>query len=88
MFDGLRIASIHTIIRMYMCMVLSPRQNVHFSTLNLECLVNTLALLQNKARTVRAQRHKKLFQDVVAQCYGASTGLVTLRKNRLLRLAK
>ena len=81
-YDDLKIASIHTIIFMYLCILLTPYR--HFNNLNsLECLVNILALKQSKLRTT----NKKLFQDVVSQCYGEYIGLVTLRKNRLLRLA-
>ena len=81
-YDDLKIASIHTIIFMYLCILLTPYR--HFNNLNsLECLVNILALKQSKLRTTK----KKLFQDVVSQCYGENIGLVTLRKNRLLRLA-
>ena len=81
-YNNLRIASIHTIIFMYLCMLLTPYK--HFHNLNsLECLVNILTLKQSKLRTTT----KKLFQDVVSKCYGENIGLVTLRKNRLLRLA-
>jgi hypothetical protein len=82
LYNGIRIASIHTIIFMYLCMILSPYN--HFKNLDsLECLVNTLAVLNNKSRG----SNKKLLQDVVSQCYGENIGLVTMRKNRLLRLA-
>ena len=81
-YGDLKIASIHTIIFMYLCILLTPYR--HFHNLNsLECLVNILALKQSKLRNTK----KKLFQDVVSQCYGENIGLVTLRKNRLLRLA-
>ena len=81
-YGDLKIASIHTIIFMYLCILLTPYK--HFYNLDsLECLVNVLALKQSKLRTTK----KKLFQDVVSQCYGENIGLVTLRKNRLLRLA-
>ena len=81
-YGDLKIASIHTIIFMYLCILLTPYR--HFHNFNsLECLVNILALKQSKLRNTK----KKLFQDVVSQCYGENIGLVTLRKNRLLRLA-
>ena len=67
---------------MYLSIILSPYK--HFTNIDsLECLTNTLALLNNKSRGT----NKKLLQDVVGQCYGENIGLVTMRKNRLLRLA-
>ena len=82
MYNGIRIASIHTIIFMYLCIILSPYK--HFKNIDsLECLVNTLAVLNNNSRG----SSKKLLQDIVSQCYGENIGLVTMRKNRLLRLA-
>ena len=81
-YNGLRIASIHTIVYMYLSMLLSPYK--HFNNMSsLECLVNALVIKQNSMRSSK----KKLFQDVVSQCYGENIGLVTMRKNRLLRLA-
>lgn len=81
LYNGIKIASIHTIIYMYLCMILSPYK--HFHNVNsLECLVNMLALKQIKLRSTK----KKLYQDIVSECYGEVIGLVTLRKNRLLRL--
>jgi hypothetical protein len=82
-YNEMRIASIHTIIFMYLCILLTPYKHFHNKD-SLECLVNILALKQSKLRSTQ----KKLFQDVVSQCYGENIGLVTLRKNRLLRLAK
>jgi hypothetical protein len=64
-------------------MILSPYK--HFTHIDsLECIVNNLTLTNNK---LRGSSNKKLFQDVVTQCYGENIGLVTMRKNRLLRLA-
>jgi len=83
LYNGIKIASIHTIIYMYLCMILTPYK--HFHDVNsLECLVNMLTLKQMKMRSTK----KKLYQDIVSQCYGENIGLVTMRKNRLLRLAR
>ena len=83
LYNGIKIASIHTIIYMYLCMILTPYK--HFHDVNsLECLVNMLTLKQMKLRSTK----KKLYQDIVSQCYGENLGLVTMRKNRLLRIAR
>ena len=80
-YNGIKIASIHTIIYMYLSMILSPYKHLN-NTDSLECLANALVIKQNKMRGTK----KKLYQDVVSQCYGENIGLVTMRKNRLLRL--
>jgi hypothetical protein len=81
---GLRIASINTIIRMYICIMLSSYSHFDHYTSSLECIVNALTILSNKSRMKPSQ--SKLFNDIVGQCYGATTGMVTLRKNRLMRM--
>lgn len=79
-----KLASIHTIIRMYLSMVLSTYN--HFETENhsLECLVNLLSIIQQKM----SQSRKKIFQQLISDCYGPYHGLVTLRKERILRTKK
>jgi hypothetical protein len=76
-----KIASIHTIIRMYLSMVLSTYD--HFETENhsLECLVNILSIIQQKMSGSR----KKIYQQLIEQCYGPYQGLITLRRERVLR---
>lgn len=81
---GYRIASIHTIIRMYMLMLFSSYSHFEKYYDNLECLVNGLAILQYK----NIASKKKLFKDFVTQCYGIHKGLVTLKRERLLRYLK
>ena len=79
-----RIASINTIIRMYLSMLLSTYD--HFKTNNdyLECVVNMLSAIQQDMSKSR----KRIFQQILKNCYGPYYGLVTLRRNRLLRLDK
>jgi hypothetical protein len=76
-----KIASIHTIIRMYLSMVLSTYD--HFETENhsLECLVNILSIIQQKMSGSR----KAIYKQLIEQCYGPYQGLVTLRRERVLR---
>ena len=81
---GLRIASIHTIMRMYLAMLLSPYPHFDKYNKSMECLVNTLSILRLRMRGTK----KKLFEDVVGQCYGSYSGLVTMQKERRIRLAK
>jgi hypothetical protein len=83
-YNGYRIASLHTVIRMYMSFILSSYSHFHNHVHSLECLANVLTLKQMKMNGA----HKKLLQDVVGQCYGTNTGLITMRKERLIRIAK
>jgi hypothetical protein len=79
-----KIASIHTILRMYLAMFFSTYR--HFKTDNnyLECVINMLSVIQHNTSKSR----KTIFQQIIKQCYGPYYGIVTLRRNRLLRLEK
>ena len=81
-YNKIKIASIHTILRMYLSMVLSTYN--HFETENhsLECLVNVLSTIQQKMSGSR----KKIFQQLIEQCYGPFVGIVSLRRERVLRM--
>ena len=76
-----RIASLHTIIRMYLSMMLSSYE--HYETDNdyLECIVNMLTIIQQKMSKSR----KKLFEQIIDQCYGPYYGIITQYRRRLLR---
>ena len=80
-FKGYRIASLHTIIRMYLSMILSSYE--HYETDNdyLECMVNMLTIIQTKMSKSR----KKLFEQIIEQCYGPYYGLITQHRRKLLR---
>jgi len=82
--DGLRIASIHTIIRMYMLMLFSSYTHFKKDQDNIECLVNLLAILQYK----NIGSKNKLFREFIMECYGIHKGLITLKRERLIRYAK
>jgi hypothetical protein len=84
LYKGVRVASVHTIIRMLLCMMLSSYHHFDEYIESMECIVNILALATNTNRM--SGNRKKILHDVVEQCYGATEGLVTMRKNRLLRL--
>lgn len=79
---GLKIAGIHTIIRMYLSMMLSSRPYFEQYADSIECMVNALTLKYLKERT----RNNKLFKDVVSTCNGYYDGLITLRRDRIIRI--
>ena len=80
-FKGYRIASLHTIIRMYLSMILSSYE--HYETDNdyLECIINMLTIIQKNMSKSR----KKLFEQIIEQCYGPYYGLITQHRRKLLR---
>lgn len=83
-FKDRKIASIHTMIRMYLSMILSTYDHFESENHSLECLVNLLSTIQQKM----AGSRKKIFQQIVSECYGPYMGLVTLRRQRLIRQKK
>lgn len=81
-YNGLKIAGIHTIIRMYLSMLLSSRPYFEEYADSIECMVNAITLKYLKERN----RNKKLFKDVVSTCNGYYDGLITLRRDRIERI--
>jgi hypothetical protein len=83
-YKNMKIASIHTIIRMYLSMVLSTYTHFENESHSLECLVNMLSIIQQNMIGSR----KKIFQQLLEQCYGPYHGLISLRRQRVLRAEK
>lgn len=81
-YQGMHVATIHTMIRMYLSMLLSPYK--HFEEISdyLECMTNSLSILQQKS--IGSKR--TLLQQLVIECYGMDHGLITLKRERILRL--
>ena len=83
-YKNMRIASIHTLLRMYLSMMLSSYNHFSNSLDSIECLVNTLSIYHKKL----SKSKRILAQEIIGQCYGSYKGLVTMRRDRLLRIAK
>lgn len=83
-YNGLNYASIHTIIRMYMLMIFSSYKHFKSDQDNLECLVNMLAIIQYKHISTKS----KIFKEFIMDCYGIHKGLVTLKREKLIRYNK
>jgi hypothetical protein len=83
LFKGLKVATIHTMLRMYLSMMMSPYRHFEKMTDHLECMVNALSLLQQDAAT---RSRKQLLQQLVLDCFGTQRGIYTLKRERLLRL--
>jgi len=83
-YNGRKISSIHSIIRMYISMILSSYKHFQNEQHAIECLVNILSIIQQKMTGSR----KKIFQQLIEQCYGPYHGLISLRRERVLRAEK
>lgn len=77
----MRIASIHTMLRMYLSMSLSPYPHFKKATEELECITSSLSYLQQKTN----QRKRKVLQEFLVDCYGSQAGLITLRREKIMR---
>jgi len=83
-YNGFRYASIHTIIRIYMLMLFSSYSHFKTDYNNIECLVNMLSIIQYK----NIGSKKKIFKEFIMDCYGIHKGLITLKREKLIRYAK
>lgn len=83
-YNGFHYGSIHTVIRMYMLMLFSHYKHFKDDSDNIECLVNLLAILQYK----NIGKRSKLFKEFIMECYGIHKGLITLKREKLIRYNK
>jgi hypothetical protein len=79
--NHMRVASIHTMLRMYLSMTLSPCPHFKKAADELECITGSLSYLQQKTK----QRKRKVLQEFVVDCYGSQAGLITLRREKIMR---
>jgi hypothetical protein len=79
-----KVASIHTIIRMYYLMLFSSYSHFEKYYSKLECLVNILSVLQYK----NIGRNNKMFKEFISECYGMHKGLITLKREKLQKYIK
>lgn len=82
--NGLKVASVHTTLRMMMSHMFSEQPDLVVAAVTQQCLINLLSILMLNTMT---GSKKKLLQQFVLQCYGKQPGVATLRRNRMKRLA-
>jgi len=82
--NGLKVASVHTTLRMMMSHMFSEQPDLVVAAVAQQCLINLLSILMLNTMT---GSKKKLLQQFVLQCYGKQPGVATLRRNRMKRLA-
>ena len=83
-YNNLRIATINTIIRMYLGIILSNHPFFKKWENVFKCYIDKLSILLLKNKLT----NKPLLKTFVKECYGKSESLITLRKNRILRINK
>lgn len=83
-YNKFRIATINTIIRMYLGITLSNHPYFKKWENIFKCYIDKLSILLLKNKLT----NKPLLKTFVKECYGKSESLITLRKNRILRIKK
>lgn len=78
-----RIASIHAMIDLLLSMSMSDYHHWKKDKAVLECLADELSRLQQKDTSKR-----KILKQIVVSCYGPTTGLITMRRERAKRLRR
>lgn len=79
---GMRIASLQTMLRMYMSLMLSVYP--HHGDQKPACVANALAWVH--LALVKAPSRRRLLEQFLLDCYGEQAGLFTLRRQMLERL--
>lgn len=79
--NQMRVASIHTMLRMYLSMSLSSCPHFKGAADDIECITSSLSYLQQKS----IHRKRKVLKEFVSDCYGSQAGLITLRREKVLR---
>lgn len=79
--NGYRIASLQTMIRMYLSLLLSTYD--HNKAQYPACIANGLSWLH--IQLVKSPSRKKLLQSFLLECYGPKTGIFTMRRKALQR---
>jgi hypothetical protein len=80
-FHQRRIATTHSIVYLYLAMMLSAYDHFQPMTDALECMANALSSLQLRSGDTK----RKLLQQFVIECFGSQAGVVTLRRQRIER---
>lgn len=83
-FKGRRVATLHSILYIYLSILASTHSHFDKMTDSLECIANALSLLQLNA----FQSKRILLQQFTNECFGTQEGLATLRRARLERRNK
>jgi hypothetical protein len=83
--NGVRVGTLHTIIRMLYSMYFSSYATLPLSTI--KCLMSVMVTIQAKSLRKGSQQHGVLNQ-FVTDCYGDQPRIFTLRRDQFMRLKK
>lgn len=81
-FKGLRVAGIHTILYLFLSMLLSTQKHFRKMVPFLETMSDCLSDLQQHSKKSR----RKLLEEFVSTCVGPSSGVITMRRQRFKRI--
>ena len=76
-----RVATINAMIDFLLAMSMSRYTHFKKDRFLMECLANDLSKLQQKGNST-----KKLLKQIVVSCYGPTTGIITMRRERAKRI--
>lgn len=80
--NGFNVASIHTLIRMYMSMLMTTNTKAFkMFEKTVECYANMASILEQKL----TGKKRNVLQEFVTQCYGPVKGKVTLKREMIQR---
>lgn len=80
-YQGRRVASIHAMLDIFLSMSMSTYPHFKKKRSFVECLADELAWIQQNTEPI-----KKVRKELVLTCYGPSTGVATLRRERAKRM--
>lgn len=83
-YKSRRVASIHTILYIYLAMLCSTYKHFDQMIDSLECVANAISLLHLDSLSSK----RKLLKQFATECFGLNEGMATLRRARLLRKRK
>lgn len=85
-YSGMRYASLHTLLRMYISFTLSPFKHHKKYAGIYKNVIDQLTYIQIKQSAEPSRR--KLLNQFPIECYGTQPGLITLRRNQIERIIK
>lgn len=82
-YQGVNVASFHTMCSMYMSLMFSPYK--HHSKKHIQCIINMLGGIQLKIFSNAQHTHKKILNQFVLECYGSYESMATMKRKQIQR---
>jgi hypothetical protein len=87
-YNGTRVASLPTLIRYYTHIAFIHHRESSDQLKSTECLIHLLIALHLKSIRSKSLQQQGLFKQFITDCYGTEAGLITRKRNRLVKLLK